>query len=73
MNGLSRWSPPIKMKNKQGFIVYTSPTPVMCDCGHKHPIGEDGTKFASFFYDDFEWICAGCGKVMEPGSNEKEI
>lgn len=72
-NGLSRWSPPVKIKDKKGSIVYASPEPVMCDCGHKHPIGGDGFRSASFFYDDFEWVCAGCGKILEPELNEKRV
>ena len=52
-NGISLWkmSPSGKME------------PVLCKCGNKVPIGGDGSKVASFFYDAFHgvYLCDGCG------------
>lgn len=72
-NGLSRWVAPQKTKDEKGSIVYAPPEPLMCECGYERPIGGDGFRSASFFYEDFEWFCPGCGKILEPRVNEKEI
>jgi len=40
--------------------------PVLCKCGYERPIGGDGAKVASFFYDAFhgEYVCHACGKIV---------
>ena len=52
-NGISLW----KM-NANGKMA-----PVLCKCGSSHPIGGDGGKEASYFYDAFHgvYLCDGCG------------
>ena len=68
-SGLSRWVIPPKMKNEKGDISQALPEPLMCECGGSIPIGKNGDKVASFFYEDFEYICLICGLVLEPNKN----
>jgi len=39
--------------------------PILCECGYRRKIGRNGTKEASFFYDEItgEFVCGGCGLV----------
>ena len=71
MNGLSKWSNETKSPAKSGKTDYTESKPLLCDCGGSSPIG-DGTAQASFFYEDFEWICSSCGRVLAPTLREYE-
>jgi len=65
VSGLSKWTVEMKTVKEKGGIDYIGSKPILCDCGYKHPIG-DGTGFASFFFVNNEWICNGCGYVLEP-------
>ena len=66
MNGLSKWTYEGKRSSKKDGITYIESKPIICDCGKSIPIGGNGGLQASFFYIDFEWICIGCGMVLEP-------
>ena len=70
-SGLSRWV--IPPKDEKGDISQALPEPLMCECGGSAPIGGDGAKSASFFYNDFEWVCIACGKILEPELYEINI
>ena len=41
--------------------------PVLCECGYERPVGGDGAKVGSFFYDEFhgEYVCHQCGKIVQ--------
>lgn len=70
-SGLSKWSHEQKKDTRKG-TVYVASHPMLCDCGGSVPIGGDGKDVASFFYVDLEWICASCGRVLEPTIREYE-
>jgi hypothetical protein len=66
VSGLSKWSQELKRPTGKDDKDYIESKPIMCDCGYARPIGCDGADVASFFYDDFEWVCYGCGRVLIP-------
>lgn len=73
ISGLSKWSNEVKRPDKSGKeMLRIISEPIMCDCGGSTPIGGDGSGRASFFFDDFEWICLSCGRVMEPDQRDYE-
>lgn len=71
MNGKSRWTNEEKKDTKKG-TVYVKSHPMLCDCGGSTPIGGDAGNVASFFYVNQQWICASCGRVLEPTIREYE-
>lgn len=72
-SGLSKWSNEIKRSDKTSRMKYTESKPIICDCGGSSPIGGDGAGQASFFYDDFEWVCSSCGRVMAPEQRDYDL
>ena len=59
-SGLSKWTVELKRGTTDSIITH----PILCDCGYERPIGGDGGQVASFFYEKYQYVCGGCGRIL---------